>query len=510
MTGTNDLVPTAAERGGGQRPIGSANRRVAASTVSLVASNALVALLGVVVLRATTHSLGTNGYGTLAIALNFLSISFLFADLGVNTFSGREIARDTAKASEIIGQNLGLRLVLAGAMVPVVVGIGVLIYPASRAHLDEGIFIVSLTLPFEAVRAVSLSYYVATIQNYKSAVVALLSSSFYVGGVLLALALGFGLVGCFVAYLISMILTGLVALVSVRSAIHFRPRFAWRSWSGILRQSLGIGSIQIVNVLYIRTNVLLLSLLTTPRTVAIYWVGASMATFFLVIPNSFMTSVMPLVVRAGSERLTELIETSVTYMAMTGMLVVAGASSLSAPVIRELTPGHSFAGSSDVLAIICFSVMFTCITSVFAYSSFARNQHHRLFFISLSGLVANVVLDLILIPILGGRGAAIATDIVEALILLGTYGVFRSRVGSHFHAWLRLGRIVVIGLTVAAIGRFWASDYISHGIPEIVLGLVAFPVVLLAAFFVFRCFPARLRLSSPTEPTQGRRDANEP
>ena len=460
--------------------------RVATSTAALVASTAVIALLGVVALHEVTVTLAGSSYGVLITVLNFISIASLFADLGINTYSGREIARDKAKAAVILSQNLGLRLTLSVVMAPVVIGIGVLIYP--HHSLIEGILIVAITIPFEAARAVSTSYYVASIQNHKTALIGVLSQVIYVTGVVVTLHLGYGLTGCFFSYLASMVFSGGVAYLAVRRAVPFVPRLTLSLWKDILRNSLGIGAIQVVNVLYLRTNILLLSLMTNSQTVALYGVAATIVTFLLVIPNAYMTSMMPLLVTAPPQKLTAMVNTACAYMSLIGALAVAGTTCVSADFINLIT-SHEYAGAAPVLSILSISVLFTCVTSVFSYASFARDHHHRLFAISCGGFALNIVLDVVLIPALGARGAAVATVIVESLILVGTYAIFRSRVGNHFNAWSRQARIYAVGGAVALLGHFVLDHQLGAGVLRLGVGLVTIPGIFVALALLFRCFP---------------------
>jgi O-antigen/teichoic acid export membrane protein len=462
--------------------------RVATSTVSVVASSLAVAILGALALHEVTNTLGRDSYGILVTVINFISISFLFADLGINIYSGREIARDKSKAAVILGQNLGLRLSMSAVMVPVVIGIGFLIYPHAHHSLIEGILLVALTLPFEAVRAVSLSYYVATIQNYKTALIGVLSQVIYVTGVVVTLHLGYGLTGCFCSLVASAVFTAAFAYVAVRRSVRFVPRLTLSLWRDILRHSVGIGAIQVVNVLYLRTNILLLSLMTNSPTVALYGLAAAVVTFLLVIPNAYMTSMMPLLVTAPPEKLTSMVNTACAYMSMIGALAVAGTTCVSGDFIDWFS-NRQYAGSAPVLSILSISVLFTCVTSVFSYASFARDHHHRLFAISCAGLGLNVVLDVALIPALGARGAAIATVIVESLILVGTYAIFRSRVGNHFTAWARQARIYAVGGIIALFGHFGLDHALGAGLLRLAVAVVTIPTLFVALALLFRCFP---------------------
>lgn len=461
----------------------------------MVGSTVVVAAIGVIAIHALTHQLGTNAYGHLVAVLAFISATLLFTDLGINSYSGREIAKRTQDAPIILGQNLGLRLVFSVAMVPTVIVLSELYYPHSNTAVLRGILLVSITVPFEAVRAVSLSYYVATIQNYKTAVINVATQVIYVSGALISLHFGFGLTGCFVAYDVSVAATALIAFLAVRRSARFAPMLAVRSWKPIIQQSLGIGAIQIVNLLYLQTNALLLSRMASARSVALYGVAFAIVRVLLQVPNAFMLSMTPIVVTTPLERLKSLVNDSCAAMAMVGVVAVVGTGCLAGDVVSVLAP-PSFGGASVVLSILSLSVLFTCITNVFTYSSFARDQHHRLLLISALGLVSNVLIDIALIPTYHAKGAAIATVIVEGLILVGTYAVFRARVGPHFDDWARVTRILVVGACAYVAFRFALDELPLTHLEGLVVGLVAIPGVLLAAFAALRCLPESLSLTS--------------
>lgn len=467
--------------------LGRAKHRVAASTVTLVASNTAVAALGAYLLHVLTHHLGSTTYGVYVSVIAFITATLLFADLGINTFSGREIARNRDDAPQILGNNLGLRLAMSAAMIPTVVGLG-FVFPHSEAARFEGIAIVAFTIPCEAIRSICLSYYVATIQNYKSALVAFISQVVNVAGAVLAIHLGYGVIGCFVAYDISMIATAASAYLLVRRNVSFKLHFRPGTWLGVIRESFGVGAIQIVDILYLKMNVLMLTAMTSYHTVGQFGVSTAIVTYLLAVPNAFMLSMLPVVIRAKDDELTALINRTVTYMAIVGVLAVAGTVCLAHDVISVLA-GSSYQESVPILQILSISVLFTCITVVFTYSSFARDRHRLLLFISTSGLVLNVVLNLILIPVLGARGAALSTIIVELAILVGTFSMFRHRVGNHFTDWFRLSRVLLVGGATYLLSRVALDAMKLSDVEGMLVGLVMVPSVLGVLLLAGRCVP---------------------
>lgn len=470
-----------------QTELGRAGHRVAVSTVTLVAANTAVAGLGVVSLHVFTNQLHASSYGIFVSVLAFINTTFLLADLGINTFSGREIAKRPGDTKQILSQNLGLRLAMSAVMIPTVIAVGY-VFPNAASARFEGIALLSLCIPCEAVKSVCLSFYVATIQNYKSAVVTLLQQVVFVAVAVTAIDLGYKLTGVFIAYDVSMLVCAASAYLAVRRSVPFHPLFVPRLWGGIVKQSFGVGAIQIVNVLYLRMNTLMLTAMTNYHTVAEYGVSARIVTYLLTVPNFFMLSLLPLLVGAPLEKLTALVNRAAIIMTMVGVLAVAGTTVLASDVVTTLAP-KQYSGAIAPLQILSLSVLFTCLTAVFTYSSFARDAHRALLIISCSGLVCNVALDVVLIPWIGSRGAALSTVVVEFGILLGTYAMFRNRVGNHFTAWSKVGRTLGVGV-LTYVGARTALDYVTvPGKIQLAIGIVFFPVVMGVAFVVFRCLP---------------------
>jgi O-antigen/teichoic acid export membrane protein len=429
-------------------------RRIFVSTSSLFASNVLITALGAVALRLMTHRLGPDAYGVFVTAGTFVSTWELLTDLGINALVGREVSRTPQDAGRILSYNLGLRLSLSAVLIPIVWVVGNVIYRSSPADVRFGVLIVALSVPFDAIRAVSLGYYVASISNHWVAAINLLQQVLWVSGLALALALGAGVKGCFGAYLGSVVVLAAVAYLVVRHKVRFRPRFTMANWIQIIRQSITIGVIGIVNYAYLKADIILLSLMTTVYQVAIYGVAYAVINFFLFIPSAFMTSVLPVVTRGRHDELKTVIEWAVAYMASLGCLISAGIICLGSPVVHLLA-GSKFASAASPLSILAISIVFSALTNVFGYASFARNRHHKLLYISLSSLVLNVLLNLFAIPRWGVNGSASATVISEAFVLGGTYLVFRQGVGIRMAVVRPLLRPAVAAGIAIAVFRFW-------------------------------------------------------
>ena len=89
------------------------------------------------------------------------------------------------------------------------------------------------------------------------------------------------------------------------------------------------------------------------------------------------------------------------------------AMTIFAPLIIHIMYGSDYSQSINALRIIVWYTTFSYIGSVRNIWMLAKNQQKYLWIINLSGAVANIVLNALLIPKLGINGASIASLITQ-------------------------------------------------------------------------------------------------
>jgi O-antigen/teichoic acid export membrane protein len=410
-------------------PPGSARRRVLISTSSVMTSNVIVAALGGISLAIMTRQLGAAKYGEFVVALTFVSTATLFTDFGLNALTGREISRTPERARHILGQTLGLRVSLSILVIPIVALIAHFAYSSSNSQLFLCVLVASLAVPFDALRSVSLSYFVASIRNHVAATVFILQQALFVGGVVVVLKLGGGPVLCVTAYLGSTVISSICAYIWVVRESPYRPRFSGAEWRRIFTSSLGIGLIQIVNVLYLKADTLILSVMTTSTQVGIYGFAYAVVSFFGAFASIVMTSLLPILTRARDEELAGIVVRAVRHLTTISVMLAMLTWCFSPIAIRLVTGGTKFSAAYLPLAILATSMVLTYLHVALGVASVARNRHHRIVYVSIACLVLNVVGNVLVIPKWGINGSATVTLISEAIALLGVAYVFRRDVG---------------------------------------------------------------------------------
>src|ERR1035441_2800713 len=359
-----------------EAPTARPGLRVFISVLSGVSSSLIIALFGIMAVRIMTRHLGPTNYGLVVTAITFVTLATILTDLGVNSVTGREIAKNPDDAANILGHNLGLRLTLSLALIIPVVLVGFYIYRDRPSQLHWAIAIIAIGIPFDSIRSVTSGFFVATIRNYITAAIAIINQIVYVAILIIAFRLHAGIMGCAYAYMLSTVIASATAITITCREVKLRPIFRGREWISIVRQSITIGAIQIVNLVYLKADSLLLSILTTPHAVGLYGIAYLIIGFMSMGPGFLMVSLMPLIARAEDTEVESLVRRAVGWLAAAGALVSCG-TFLFAPAVVQLLAGPKFTGAILPVRVLGISCTFTYVNNAYGDRKSTRlNSSH--------------------------------------------------------------------------------------------------------------------------------------
>jgi O-antigen/teichoic acid export membrane protein len=423
-------------------------RKVAATTASLVAGRMLTLLAGIGATALASRYLGLEGFGALTLGMAIVSLVALLTDLGMSTMAAREIAREPEREREIIGnvRSLGLAFSVGAALL--LVGVAEVAY-SGNGDVRRAILVLSLQLLTAPFVGAARAHFQASQRGPLIAIgdVALAVAMF--GGSLIAYEadLGFtAMVGAVAAGYVAQALT-MTALMP--SAL----RLAWvargDTWGLLLRISLPLGATMIVNYLYFRLDVVLLSILKGEDDVAVYGLAYRVLEGLMVLPAYFMLALFPEIARLTGqrERVDGIVNAALGVMEAIALPLVLVFAMFADDVIRVIA-GDDFSDAAWVLRILTVALGVSYLSGVYGNALPALGRQNQLFRWSLVVLGANLVVNLALIPPFGVVGAAIAVVLSE---LIG-FAVVRHLYGQVGRApWPSFEpRMLLAGLLMAA------------------------------------------------------------
>jgi len=458
-----------------------ATRRVARNAAYLAladaASKVMVFLFHVLAAR----RLGVERYGVLSFAMAFTTMLGVITDLGLGTIATREVARDPERARSQVSSALTIRLV---ASVFVIGAIAILVnllgYPKTTIR------IVYICSAFVLANAVA-TLFCAVFQGYERMELLTLNRTaqtavLVIGALLLSRGVAAAEKYAFL-YVVSGVAAVALAVTSAASLLgRLELSFSFELWRRVLRASVPIGLATVFTMFYYWAGTTVLSKMAGDAAVGTYSAAFRVANGLAFMGFAFSGAVYPLfsrLVARSAERLTRAVELSVRFMFML-VLPVAAFGSVFAAQVLLLLYGPAYNGAVAVLRLLASWGAIASMNSLLSNYLVSGGRSGVVTVQTGVSLAINLCLNLVLIPVFGALGAAMAIAASEAagLVLLV---VAHSHLPTHGRAWAVLDGVprVLVALAIAFVAAVGVARW------NWVAGLGAGVSVYVLLLFVF-------------------------
>lgn len=467
-------------------------QRVALNTAALIGARMLVVAAGVVTVGLASRYLHPSGFGALTVAAAFVALFAVFTDLGVYTIAAREIAQDESAEAHIVGNVLGLSLACSAVVAAAAFGFMHVAYGGGHEQqIRQGILILLPQLVAAAPVAACRAHFIASERNWMAALGDVSTAVVSVGLTAAAVALDLGfaaVVGAACAGYVAQAVT-MVALTMRRIRLRISVRLTL--WRRLATLALPLGLSLVLNYLYFRLDILLLSFLRSTSDVALYGLAYKVLEAFIVLPSYFMTSLFPELARMAphSKRLNDVVGEALAVMEMLVLPIVV-LTAVFAPQIVAIVGGGAFSRAAPTLQILMVGLAASFVNGVYGNTLVAQGRQRSLLRVTVAVLGINLALNLALIPPFGIEGAAVAVSASELLALVLIRRLYL-QVGSPPTNPLRARMLGAGAVLLAAIAFRWlpgsnAAIVVAGG----AVSLIAYVIALLR----FRALPPTVRL----------------
>lgn len=474
-------------------------RKILASTGYQVIGKLITIALSIVTIKVITSYLGgVEGYGEYTTIYEFLAFFAVGADMGIYTIAIREISRDRNSEAKILGNIVGLRLVLVITMMLLAVVTAFMIPQYASTRIALGVSIAAFSIFFTMLHGsmcsllqVHYKMAFATLSSVFGKIIVLsyiLFVVYYLTPRGLPVQTGFfhlliaGVIGNFCMYL-------MVHWYSHR-LIRWRIQFDFAFWKSVMKYTLPYGIAIILNTLYFRIDTILLTLLRADYLLqaGIYGVAVRVLEALNIIPIYFMNSVLPVLskyVEEGSERVGLMIRYSCLFLALMGFPLVFGGIIFGREIVSLVSTenflsnyAEGYLGSDVALQVLFFALLIAFFNTMLGYSLVAHNQQSKLLWVNGSGALFNIVLNIIFIPYYGFLAAAATSILSELLVLTMLYYSVRRLVSIDFGGWSFI-KIVFAALLMAAIIYLLHTGLMIHWLLLVPLGALIYGIFIL-------------------------------
>jgi O-antigen/teichoic acid export membrane protein len=433
----------------------SARRRVASNTaVQLVGKGAVLAL-GVVSIAVLTRYLGPDDYGKYTLALMYMQLFGVLADVGLFTTVVREISKDPSRTDELVGNTISLRLLLSVVVIAVAAAVSLAL--PYEPQVRTAILLAGGPLLFGMLTTSFVAILQSRLRMGRAVIGDVVGRAVSLGLVLLVVGLDLGFYPVLGAAAGGALATLAVTWSLTRGLAQVRPRVDPAVWRALLKAAVPLGLALAINALYFRADTLIISLYEPYDQVGLYTLAYRVLELALVVGTVFLNSTFPILSEAVANdpaRARRAIESSAEVCVVLGAPLVAGGLVL-APQIIDLAGGQEFEGAAEPLRILLAAGALAWVNGVFGYALIARERQASALWLNVTALTFNVGLNFLLIPRYGIVAAAIVTVASELVILLGSYPLMR-----RYFGFFPIPRTLAPALAAAAAmgGLLWLLD----------------------------------------------------
>ena len=384
---------------------------------------------------------GAEGFGQFTQILSFVAFFYLFPDFGLNAVTLRSITENEHEREKEFRLLYGLRIVLS--LVTMFLAISLLTFFPYNSQTAVGFS------PFVKVGIIFLSVTVLTQSLFRTMNVlfqeklrydfsvfsSILSNIVTLAGTYLVTRLNLSLLLVVAVNVLSSFILTFFSITLARLYVDtMHPLFDFPSWKRILRKALPLGLTLILNVIYFRIDVFLLSFYRDAFEVGVYGLAYKFFEFPLTLPVFFMNAMYPIFLQSYKEKKTEpflkeLKRASLLLFGISVIFLVAGY--FLAPLIPWLTQNTEFVSSVSLFRILILSLPVFFLTPVLMWAMITVSLEWQLILVYFVSALLNIALNLFLIPLFGATAAAVTTVVCESFTLFFSYltlvHIFRSK-----------------------------------------------------------------------------------
>ena len=213
------------------------------------------------------------------------------------------------------------------------------------------------------------------------------------------------------------------------------------SWRELFSYSWKIHLSNIIGFLNYRIDIFLVNLLASPVAVGIYFIAVQIVEKLWLLSQAVNTAIFPHLSgkyqrNSKDTSVTEVIGSATFVSTAVASLVIA----LLAPFIIKLFFGVEYGESAPVLIILLPGILATSVGRILSNDFSARGKPQLNLYVGVFTVTVNILANIYFIPIMGARGAALATTISYGLNLVVKLSIYYYLVKVPFWRLLIPGR----------------------------------------------------------------------
>lgn len=459
-------APSSDTRKAGERALKNTAFRAVAEIFGKLASLVVLGLLA--------RKVGPAQLGTYVFASVWGEVAMVPVGLGIDRYVLRRIAADRGTLDDVFFNALALKV--ARGLPVVALSVSAVFVLGFEGERQAAVCILTAGVFFETLSRTPTSVFTA-FERADLVAASIVAQRFIAAALgLAALAAGYGVIAVTFAFLLGSLARLALSLQLLGRHIRMPARALPRAPRRELRsRSLPYTAQDLFGLVIARADVLLLSALAASAVVGLYGAAYRLLDATTLLAISLAGAFSAMYTYLGPDTVPSVsttFERSIKLCLLALVPIAVGFELLAEPLCRAFF-GNGFVGAAAPLRLLAPAVVLMGVAALTTTLITARLNPRRILFVVGGTAVFNVVLNLLLIPPLGARGAALAMLLSAGALAVSTLAVSARAVGGL--DWFRmLGAPLGAGVAMAGALALLTNPWLLAGALGTVVYVLAY------------------------------------
>lgn len=383
----------------------------------IIGCKIIKAVLTFIVTMITARYLGPSNYGLISYAASIVAFVAPIMKLGLDSILVHEIVNNENLEGKILGTSIFMCCLSA---IICIIGIYLFISIINAGEKETIVVCViySILLIFQACEMIQYWFQAKLLAKYSS--IAMLISYILVTVFQIFLLITNKSIYWFaISNSIDYLIIFLILYIIYIKQHEQKLSFSYDICKKMLKKSKYYILANLMVTIYAQTDKIMLKLMMDNASVGYYSAATTCAGMASFVFAAIIDSARPLIFKEKKNK--NLIKYEENIINLYSIIIyfsffICLTMTILAPLIINIMYGKEYYSSILILRIIVWYTTFSYLGSARTIWIMAENKHNYLMYINISGVVLNIIINYILIPICGIAGAAIATVLTEVFV----------------------------------------------------------------------------------------------
>lgn len=424
-------------------------RKIFYNTLVQTLGKVLALAIGITTISLLSRHLEEHGFGQYSTVIAFMGLFSVFADFGLYLYVVREISKPDTDRPKIISNALGLRL--AAALVFLSTGAALAFFLPYDPIVKKAMIVGAAAFLFISLNQILVGIFQKHLVQYLIVISETIGRAINLLLVYLLIREGLPLPYFIAGLAAANAAIFFLSLRFAKSYENFSIAFDLKVWKQILAVSWPLIFGVVLNLIYFKTDTVILSWFHSQETVGIYSLPYKVLETLIVFPGMFVGLVMPLLSQSAFtdwKKFQEFFQKSFDALLVVTLLVIIGASFFAEDIINLIKGPREYVDSAALLQILIIAAGSIFLGTLFGYAVVAVNKQKAMVKGYLAGAVTGLILYFTLIPRYSYWGAAIGTVATEVVVAIIAYLLVKSASGKHLSLRILIPALPALVFTI--------------------------------------------------------------